>query len=248
MDASPVGSDEVTLFAILMKRLYPIPVITGLLIPHLRAQLHTESRDFMNVVEHKIKLPKAREKGKMTVEEALLRRRSVREYSDVPLTIPELSQLLWAAQGVTSGDGYRTTPSAGALYPLEVYAVVGKVSDLPSGIYKYDPCTHEVRTLAAGDKRSELSRAALDQGFITEAPASLVFSAVYERTTWKYGTRGKQYTHMEVGHAAQNVYLQAAALDLGTVVVGAFHDDRVKKLLQMAHDEEPVCIMPVLFF
>jgi len=228
-----------------VKGLVLIFTILGSLEPFLNAQSITEFTDLMKTPEQKIKLPKPRQKGKITVEEALLSRRSVREYSNAPLTISDLSQLLWAAQGITGADGYRTAPSAGALYPLETYVVAGRVEDLPSGIYKYDPRAHEVRTVAAGDKRSELSRAALDQDFIMEAPASLVFSAVYERTTWKYGERGKRYVHMEVGHAAQNVYLQCAALNLGTVVVGAFHDDGVRKLMQMPAKEEPLYIMPV---
>jgi SagB-type dehydrogenase family enzyme len=199
----------------------------------------------MKPSQHLIELPKPSLKGAMAVEEALAKRRSVREYSDLALTLNELSQLLWAAQGLTSSDGHRTAPSAGALYPLELYVVVGKVDGLSSGVYKYRPSEHELSLLASGDKRPELYRACLEQDFIAKAAVSIVFAAVYERATGKYGERGRRYVHYEVGHAAQNVYLQATALHLGSVVVGAFQDDRVRKVVQLARDEEPLYVMPV---
>ena len=190
-------------------------------------------------------LPEPRDSCEISVEEALLERRSVRNYKDEALTLAEVSQLLWAAQGITHPGGYRTAPSAGALYPLEVYVVAGNVDGLQAGIYKYRPQRHELEKVDAGDVRAELCAAALDQEFIEDSAAVLVFAAVYERTTGKYGERGVRYVHMEVGHTAQNVYLQAVSLGLGTVVVGAFDDDEVEKLLQMQDDERAVCIMPV---
>jgi SagB-type dehydrogenase family enzyme len=190
-------------------------------------------------------LPEPLDSGEISVEEALLERRSVRNYRDGALTLAEISQLLWAAQGITHPGGYRTAPSAGALYPLEVYVVAGNVEGLQAGIYKYRPQGHELEKVAGGDVRAELCAAALDQEFVEDGAAVLVFAAVYERTTGKYGERGVRYVHMEVGHAAQNVYLQAVSLGLGTVVVGAFDDDEVEKLLQMEDDERALCIMPV---
>lgn len=169
----------------------------------------------------------------------------MREYSDLPLTLEEVSQLLWAAQGITDREGYRTAPSAGALYPLEVYVVAGRVDGLSSGIYKYDPRNHELGLIASGERQVDLHNAALQQESIRDAAAVIVFSAVYERTTSKYGDRGIRYVHMEVGHAAQNVYLQAISINLGTVVIGAFHDERVKKVMQMLPKEQPLYIMPV---
>ncbi len=207
-----------------------------------RSQLES-SRSAMEATV--IKLPPPRYESKTSLEQALLKRRSVREYSDAPLLLHELSQLLWAAQGITSRDGLRTAPSAGALYPLEVYVVAGRVEGLPSGVYQYRPRDHELALIVSGDKRRELYEAALQQEWVREGAASLVFSAVYERTTWRYGERGIRYVHMEVGHAAQNVCLQATALDLGTVVVGAFHDDRVKRILHMPDEEQPLYILPV---
>lgn len=192
-----------------------------------------------------IKLPEPKYESKTSVELALLERRSVRNFKNSPLTLPEISQLLWAAQGVTHPNGFRTAPSAGALYPLEVYLVAGNVKDLLPGTYRYLPHEHALTMTAEGDKRSDLCNAALGQTSIKQAPAVIVFSAVYERTTRKYAERGIRYVHMEVGHAGQNVSLQAASLNLGTVVIGAFQDDEVRKLLRMAEKEQPLYIMPV---
>ena len=192
-----------------------------------------------------VALPEPRVHSDVSVEETLRTRRSVRDYADAPLTLAEVGQLLWAAQGVTDPTGFRTAPSAGALYPLEVYLVAGSVDDLAPGVYRYRPHEHQLVRVSAGDRRAELSAAALGQSCVQEGAAVLVFAGVYERTAQKYGERGVRYVHMEVGHAAQNVYLQAVALDLGTVVVGAFHDEDVQAALGMAEDERPLCIMPV---
>jgi len=192
-----------------------------------------------------IQLPEPAYKGHISVEEALLKRRSVRSYKDAPLTIAEASQLLWAAQGITSRGALRTAPSAGALYPLELYIAVGNVKDLPEGVYKYRPHDHSLMRVVKGDKRIELCNAALGQSPVKSAPAVIVFAAVYERTTLKYGDRGMQYVHIETGHAAQNVSLQAAALNLGTVAIGAFYDEQVRKAINMADRELPLYIMPV---
>ena len=192
-----------------------------------------------------IKLPEPRYESETSVEEVLLARRSVRDYKNEPLTFEEVSQLLWAAQGITDKKGSRTAPSAGALYPIEIYVVVGNVDNISEGIYKYKPQEHELVKVAEGDKRIELYNAALSQSAVKNAAAAMVFSAVYERTTEKYGKRGERYVHLETGHAAQNVYLQTVALDLGTVVIGAFDDNEVKKIMNMQDEEQPLYIMPV---
>ena len=153
--------------------------------------------------------------------------------------------MLWAAQGIIDPEGKRTAPSAGALYPLEVFLVVGTASDLPAGVYRYRPQAHELVCIAEGDRRAKLAAAALEQEWLAEAPVTIAFAAVYERTARKYRQRAERYVHMEVGHAAQNVHLQAAALALGTVVVGAFADADVKQVLALADNEQPVCLMPV---
>jgi SagB-type dehydrogenase family enzyme len=192
-----------------------------------------------------IALPQPASDSQTSIEKALLERRSIRNYSSAPLSLPEISQLLWAAQGITRPGGYRTAPSAGALYPLEVYLISGDIDQLPAGVYRYHPEGHKLEQLIEGDVRRELSSAALNQEFVQDAPAVILISAVYERTTGKYGQRGIQYVHMEVGSVAENIYLQAQSLDLGTVFIGAFHDDQVRQVVGLDPGEHPLCIMPV---
>jgi SagB-type dehydrogenase family enzyme len=177
--------------------------------------------------ETAIELPEPRHDSDVSIEQSLLQRRSVRSYTGEPLTLQELSQLLWAAQGITDPRGFRTAPSAGALYPLEVYVVVGDVQDLTPGVYRYEPHEHQLVSIIEGDKRVELADAALAQGCVKEGAVAIVFTAVYERTTRKYGDRGIRYVHIEAGHAAQNLCLQATAMDLGVVAIGAFYDEEV---------------------
>jgi len=203
------------------------------------------TQDMPEHTSETISLPEPVQDSDTSIEETLRKRRSNRSYKDRPLTLKEISQLLWAAQGMTSQKGLRTAPSAGALYPLEVYIVAGNVDDLHSGVYKYRPYKHELVRIAEGDKRTDLCNAALGQTPVKNAAAVIVMSAVYERTTTKYGDRGIRYVHIETGHAAQNVLLQSVSLHLGAVVIGAFHDDAVKKVLNIPDREEPLYIMPV---
>ena len=199
----------------------------------------------MTAVTTPIRLPRLTLSSGRSLERVVQVRRSVREYSRKPLTHDELAQLLWAAQGVTGPEGLRTAPSAGALYPLEVDVVIGDVDGLPSAIYRYNPDRHELVLTREGDRRRELGAAALGQDCVEAGAAVIALAAVYERTTGKYGERGIRYVHMEVGHAAQNVCLEAAALGLGAVVVGAFEDAAVKRVLGLARDEEPLALIPV---
>ena len=192
-----------------------------------------------------IKLPEPRYRSDVSVEEALLKRRSIRDYTGEPLTLQEVSQLLWAAQGITDPRGFRTAPSAGALYPLEVYVVVGDVENLAKGVYRYNPHEHELVKVLDGDKRAGLAKAAVGQSWVEEAAIDIVITGVYERTTQKYGERGVRYVHIEVGHAAQNVCLQATAMGLGSVTVGAFHDDQVGEILNLLGGEQPLYIIPI---
>lgn len=200
-----------------------------------------ESKNMRHIVD----LPSPKMGSDTSIEKALLQRRSIRNYSEQEVTIDELAQLLWAAQGVTDQRGLRTAPSAGALYPLEVAVVAGNVRELSPGIYRYQPTGHTLIQTIGGDHRSALSKAGLSQGAIRRAPVVLVFSGVYERTTRKYGDRGVRYVHMEAGHAAQNVCLQAVSLGLGAVVIGAFDDAEVKKVMRLNDDEAPLYILPV---
>jgi SagB-type dehydrogenase family enzyme len=187
-----------------------------------------------------IDLPPPRTEGKLSLEEALAQRRSVRSfYRNRPLNLQDIAQLFWAAQGVTRGWGGRTAPSAGALYPLEAYAATSK------GVYRYLPADHRAETRLREDVREALWTAGLSQEALTLAAAIFVISAVYERTAQKYGGRAERYVKLEAGHAAQNLLLQAVALNLGAVVIGAFHDQDVAAALGLAVDEEPLYLIPV---
>ncbi len=187
-------------------------------------------------------------KGNMSLEEAILHRRSIREYRKEPLTLHQLSQLLWAAQGITEVRwGFRASPSAGATYPLEIYVVVGNngVKGLAPGVYRYQPHSHSLVLVKKGDFREELYSACLNQEWVRDAPVVLVIVADYERTTRVYGERGIRYVHMEVGHVGQNIYLEATALGLGTVAVGAFYDDEVRVIIGAPENHHPLYVMPV---
>jgi len=207
-----------------------------------------------------IPLPPPRQDGRVSVEKAISQRRSVREYDEAGLSLVEISQILWAAQGFTQErkdpprmwnpkyewqGGLRTAPSAGALYPLEVYVLAGKVEGLDKAVYKYQPKTHSLKKIMGGDKRSALSDAALKQSPIEKGAAVLVLAGVYERTSYKYGERAERYVHIEAGAVAENISLQAVALGLGTVLMGAFQDEQVKKALQLPDDERPLLILPL---
>jgi len=192
-----------------------------------------------------MKLTEPRYDSDVSIEQTLLQRRSVRDYTGEPLSLQQVSQLLWAAQGITDRQGLRTAPSAGGTYPLEIYLAVGDVENLARGVYRYQSVGHALTRVLDGDLRAKLADAALGQGCVKEGAINIVFTAVYERTTQRYGERGIRYVHMEVGHAAQNVYLQAVALHLGTVVIGAFHDDQVREILSLPQQEQPLYIMPV---
>ena len=198
-----------------------------------------------------IPLPAPALDGATSLEAAIQGRRSERGFLPAPLTLAQLSQLLWAAQGITDlhpdpGQRFlRAAPSAGALYPLDLYLVAGLVEGLDAGVYHYRPLEHEVRLLITGDLRRPLARACLGQMFIAPAPGLIVITAEYRRITGRYGERGLRYAHMEVGHVGQNLHLQAETLGLGTVVIGAFSDEEVAEVLQLPPRHEPLYVMPV---
>jgi SagB-type dehydrogenase domain len=179
--------------------------------------------------DEQIKLPEPEIEGKMSVEEAIKGRRSERGFTDTPLTLKQLSQILWAAQGITGTRGKRAAPSAGATYPIDLYIVVGErgVKGMEAGIYHYIPKGHQIERVLSGDRRIPLARASFRQMFISDAPISIVITGEYERTMARYWERGRRYVHMEAGHVGENIYLQVESLGLGTVAVGAFHDDEI---------------------
>jgi SagB-type dehydrogenase family enzyme len=193
-------------------------------------------------------LPKQKTKGLLSLEETLASRRTRRDFQAKPLLLEELAQLLWSAQGITGADGtLRTAPSGGALYPLDVYAVVGEASvqGLNAGVYRYLPSQHGLEQVATKDLRADLAQACLRQTWMAGAPVSLVLTAEYGRIERKYGARGKRYALIEVGHAGQNIFLQAEALGLGAGIVGAFDDAGLAKALHLPRAHEPLIVMPV---
>jgi len=185
-------------------------------------------------------LPDPELSGKKTLEETIASRRSVRSFSKKKVDEQQLGQLLWAAQGITDERrDFRSVPSAGALYPLEVFAVTAE------GVYQYVPKGHSLRTIKEGDARGDLYKAALRQSSVRDAPLVIVIAADYSRTAGKYGGRSERYVHMEAGHAAQNIHLQAVALGLGSVPIGAFSDDTVSDVLLLPDKLAPLYIIPV---
>ena len=177
--------------------------------------------------------------GMATLEEAIRRRRSVREYSPRPLTLEELARLLFYGVGVTGSPEYkRAAPTAGGLTPIELYPVVNNVEGLERGLYHYDPLDHRLHILRRGDLRREIARACLEQDFLAEAAAVLILTAVHRRTAWKYGERAYRYVLLDAGHAAENIQLEAAALGLGSCPIGAFFDEELNRLLELREEEE----------
>ncbi|MEM2308807.1 MAG: SagB/ThcOx family dehydrogenase [Sulfolobales archaeon] len=208
------------------------------------------------VVGDEVLLPLPTKVTKLVVEEAMLLRKSIREWRKEPINIMQLSMLLWSTQGVVEDAGFgwyrRTAPSAGATYPLEVYVIVGERSVstgngefLKAGVYKYDYLRHSIKLVKEGDLRVDLWRASLRQDWVRDAPVTIILCAIYERTTGRYGERGVRYVHMELGHVGQNVYLMATALGLGTVAIGAFYDEEVAKVVSVAKNEKPLYLFPV---
>ena len=195
-----------------------------------------------------IYLPPPRQKGSIFLEEAIARRRSIRDFTPEPVSQSQLSQILWAAQGITDASlKLRSVPSAGATYPLEIFIACGEncVEGIDEGVYHYNINDHSLDLHYRGDVRPDIAGVALYQEFIYEAQVDIVICALFERTTRRYGNRGERYVHIEVGHAGQNIYLQATALGLATVAVGAFNDEQVRKVLRLNMQIKPLYSMPV---
>jgi SagB-type dehydrogenase family enzyme len=189
-----------------------------------------------------IQLPKTKQSSSVSLEEAIAKRRSVRAYLTKDLSLEQIGQLLWSAQGITgqkSGRTLRAAPSAGALYPMEIYALT------KDGLFHYLPEGHQLELVSSKDLRPELASACFGQGFVKEVPLDIIICAVYERISARYGERGRRYAEIEAGHIAQNLHLQAVALGLASVPVGAYDDSAVKKALSLPQDQEPIYIIPV---
>jgi SagB-type dehydrogenase family enzyme len=229
---------------------WKIPVIITMIILILAVSfiiLLNKNKGREELVESKeYKLSEPVRKGNMSLEEAIAKRRSIREYSQKNIGENDISQLLWAVQGITDEEeGFRTAPSAGALYPLEIYVVIAMVEDIETGLYKYNPSSHSLILKKSGDIREDIYNVSLSQDSIKNAAAVIIYCAVFERTFYRYGDRATQYVYIETGHSAQNAYLQAEALNLGTVAIGAFDNKGVKKVLDLPDEEEPLYLMPI---
>ena len=217
-----------------MKKIFIAILLAGLIL--------TAREDLGMAKLKEIQLPQPATKGEVSFEEAVARRRSERSFKKKDLTLEQIGQLLWAAQGITSkqaGRSLRSAPSAGALYPMEVYAVTA------SGVYHYVPERHALEVLTEDDLRSDLAAAALGQSAISQAGLDIVICAVYDRVGSRYGTRARRYTDIEAGHVAQNIHLQAVTLGLGSVPIGAFSDEKVSSVLNLPADQTPLYIIPV---
>jgi SagB-type dehydrogenase family enzyme len=194
-----------------------------------------------------IKLPPRVKTGGMPLAAALELRRTVRNFASRPLDLGQISQLLWSADGTSDSRGLRTSPSAGATYPLDLYLVVGErgVKDLPTGVYHYQVAAHALIPVAPGDVRTAVARACLRQSWMAQAPVLVVITGEYRRCTARYGERGVRYTHMEVGNVSQNLFLAAEALGLGAGIVGAFEDQALARTMKLPPAHEPLLVMPV---
>ncbi|MFC1624433.1 SagB/ThcOx family dehydrogenase [Candidatus Omnitrophota bacterium] len=187
-----------------------------------------------------IKLPSPKEKGRLSLEETIQKRRSERSLSGKGLTLEQISQLLWSCQGITGeSKRSRSAPSAGATYPLEIYLASSE------GLFYYVIREHSLKRLKDSDLRKELARGCYGQGFVEDAAIDIIICADFKRTTARYGERGENYVYIEVGHAAENVHLQAIAEGLGSVPVGAFSDGEVKEILDLPEDLVPIYVIPV---
>jgi SagB-type dehydrogenase family enzyme len=195
-----------------------------------------------------ISLPKPSFDGSVSLEKAIKERRTVRDFKERTLSLAHLSQLLWAAQGITDPiERKRAAPSGGALYPLDIYVLIGEngVEKMEAGVYHYLPKEHSISPISKGDRRKEIVSASLGQMWMAKAPVIIIITAEYRRITGKYGERGVRYALIEVGHVGQNLFLQAEALGLGAGIVGAFNDVEVSKAAGLASKHEPLLIMPV---
>jgi SagB-type dehydrogenase family enzyme len=205
-------------------------------------------------VSGSIKLPHPRTSGDQSFEEILSNRRSRRQFQTSSLSLSEISQILWAAYGLkelenskrNDGKPNRTCPSAGALFPLKIYLMAGSIMDIPSGFYHFIPDEHALRLIHNKDLREDFYNTAYPREMIRVAPASLVYIAIESKVQERYGERGRQrYIPMDIGHSAQNVYLQAEALGLGTCAIGAFDDEGIVRVLGLPAEEIPMYVMPV---
>jgi len=206
------------------------------------------AKDKPQIKEASMKLRPPKTDGTVSVEWAIKQRRTIRSFTPEILNLNQLSQLLWSAQGITEKSGFkRAAPSAGALYPMDVYAVVGRssVEQIEAGVYHYEPNGHALSYVTKKDVRDRVAKASLSQMWMARAPLNIVITAEYSRINVKYKERGIRYAMIEAGHIAQNLFLQAEAMGLKAAIVGAFHDNELTEVLKIPRAHEPLLIMPV---
>ena len=192
----------------------------------------------------KIKLPLPLKRGGAPLWDVIKKRRSVSKFTRKTLSAQHLSQLLWATQGITErSKEFRATPSAGGLYPIVTYVVVNSVENIDAGLYHYDVKNHELQLVGAGDKREQVSRAALDQRMAYNAPVVFVWSCIFQRSVWKYSERAYRYVYMDVGHIGQSMVTAATALGLGSCLIGALYDKEANELIGADGEAESVLYM-----
>ncbi len=195
-----------------------------------------------------MQLPEPMLDGDVSLERTIHKRRTVRSFDRKALTLKQFSQLLWAAQGITETGGFkRAAPSAGALYPMDIYAVVGRdcIEKVDPGVYHYSPADHTLSLVQEGDRRKDVAGASLWQMWMANAPLTLVITAEYSRIMGKYGQRGVRYAMIEAGHIGQNIFLQCQGMGLEAGIVGAFEDEKVVQVMGIKRTHEPLLIMPV---
>jgi SagB-type dehydrogenase family enzyme len=196
-----------------------------------------------------IELPDPEIKDGESLWRVIANRRSYRDFEEKPIDIKQLSQLLWACQGITGRTRnffFRSAPSAGALYPVETYVVANHVNELGMGLYHYDVPAHGLKLLSAGDHRDTVMQAGLNQPVLFEGAAVFVWTAMVKRGSWKYHQRAWRYFYLDCGHICQNLVLAAEALGLGATPIGAFFDEEAAGMLKTGMEDEPVLYMAVV--
>jgi SagB-type dehydrogenase family enzyme len=184
-------------------------------------------------------------KGRLSVEEALTKRRSIREYEKTFLKVEDISQLLWSAYGISGTQGLRTAPSARELYPLRIDLAAQRVETLEPGLYHYDPVGHQLKQSYRGGMLEKLYQATYNQTAVQQASAVVVFSADYKRPLEEFGDAGRRYVDLDLGHAAENLHLQAVSLEVGTVVIAAFRPEEVDQILSFPDGQKSLYLMPL---
>ncbi len=188
-----------------------------------------------------IQLPTDVDFASLSLDVALKVRKSIRRYANKPVTLEQLSYLVWAASGVQrveQGFAFRTAPSAGGLFPIETYLVVNNVADIPKGLYHYRVAQHALEILRPGEHGADLAEAAMSQSTCAHSAFVFIWTSIFQRTRWKYGDRAYRYIYLDAGHIAENVALTAAAMGIGTCQIAAIFDDEVNEIIGVDGTEE----------